>query len=176
MYPLMSSVTVPFRTLGMRPRGPRTRPKRGVIGRMRAVVQSMVVARMRPLINWMPCQWERSRALRNVLRPKVPRLRQCGLQHAWHPLLDVLRRRRESSAPTSPLPRAEACIDLWEQQYRFPTWFVQEEKTSWGEARWKSPGCTGKIDARWVYRSATHLQYIDSLSRGEPCACIILHL
>lgn len=44
MYPAISSVTVPRRTVGIRPRGPRIRPNLGVISRMRAVVHRIVVA------------------------------------------------------------------------------------------------------------------------------------
>lgn len=44
MYPAMSSVTVPRRSEGINPRGPRTRPSRGVIALIRTVVQRIVVA------------------------------------------------------------------------------------------------------------------------------------
>ena len=47
MYASISSVTVPRRTAGMSPMGPRYRPRRGVMGRMSSGVQRMVLARRR---------------------------------------------------------------------------------------------------------------------------------
>jgi hypothetical protein len=44
MYPAMSSVTVPRRSEGIKPRGPSTRPSLGVMALIRAVVQRIVVA------------------------------------------------------------------------------------------------------------------------------------
>lgn len=49
MKPAMSSVTVPRRSEGMRPRGPRRRPRRGVIARRSCGVETNVVACIRPL-------------------------------------------------------------------------------------------------------------------------------
>lgn len=50
MYPAISSVTVPRRSDGIKPKGPRTRPNLGVIARIRAGVQRIVVAEKRLLI------------------------------------------------------------------------------------------------------------------------------
>jgi hypothetical protein len=49
MKPAKSSVTVPRRSEGMRPRGPRRRPRRGVMARRREGVHTKVVALRRPL-------------------------------------------------------------------------------------------------------------------------------
>lgn len=49
MYPAISSVTVPRRSEGMRPNGPKKRPSFGVILRINDGTQRIVVARMRLL-------------------------------------------------------------------------------------------------------------------------------
>lgn len=49
MYPTISSVTVPRRSEGIRPNGPRKRPSFGVILRINDGTQRIVVARMRLL-------------------------------------------------------------------------------------------------------------------------------
>ena len=49
MYPTISSVTVPRRSEGIRPNGPRKRPSFGVIARINDGTQRIVVARMRLL-------------------------------------------------------------------------------------------------------------------------------